>query len=114
MSNNYILVNFEKKEYITFLGSGKEMEFIGNIIPSKMIAYFLFNNNGDEIYFVGDAWQVGMVWADIEKILNEFSDVTVETLKYMIEEDYLTLEEIEKTIPWNKPLINRLKGEDAE
>jgi len=102
MGNSFILVNSEKKEYITFLGYDKEVEIIGNDVTAKMATFYLFNNNGDDVYFVGDQWQVGIVFANVELIFKHYKDVTFEYLRYMVEEDYLNLEELKSFTPWIK------------
>lgn len=105
MGNSFILVNSERQEYITFLGYDKEMEIMGNDITAKMVAFYLFNNNGDDVHFVGDQWQVGNVYANIELILEHYKDATSEYLGYMVEEEYLTLEELKQFAPWKKIFV---------
>ena len=105
MGNSFILVDNTNEEYISFLGSGKEMEIIGNKITAQLVAYYLFENNGHEIIFVGDQWNVGMIWANHETIITTYKDVTEEILKEMIEDDYFTEEQLDKFCPrWRSPL----------
>ena len=85
MGNCFILANLNDKEFITFLGYSKEGEIFGNRIPSQMVAYYLFENNGKDIVFVGDQWNVGGIYANHEKIITEFKDVTGELLEEMIQ-----------------------------
>lgn len=109
MGNYFILVNFDSKEYIRFLGSQKESEIIGNKITSQMVAYFLFNNNGKEIYFVGDQWNVGGVFANYEKIVENFKDVTYEILAEMLDEERIEYEDLHNFAPWDQEIqkLNR-------
>ena len=114
MGNNFILVNPEGKEYLTFLGYSKERELIGNKLTAQMIAYYLFEHNGQELYFVGDQWQVGMVFADINKIINEYENKTLEILNEMIQYNHITYEELEAFSPATKKLIDRQYGGQTE
>ena len=110
MGNNFILVNPEWKEYITFLGYSKEMELIGNNLTAKMVAYYLFEHNGQELYFVGDQWQVGMVMANLNKIINEYECKTLEILHEMIQYEYITAKELETFSPSTKKLLDQKYG----
>ena len=99
MGNSFILANTTNEEYITFLGSGKEMEIIGNKITAQLVAYYLFESNGHELVFVGDQWNVGMIWANHENIISTYKNVTEVILKEMIEECYFTEEQLDKFCP---------------
>lgn len=96
MGNQFILVDFDDEEFIDFLGSSKEFEIWGNKICSQMVSYFLFQRNGHQVFYVGDQWDVGGVFADHEKIITNFKDVTEETLIEMIHDELFTLEEINR------------------
>jgi len=105
MGNSFILADMTNEEYISFLGYGKERELIGNKITAQLVAYYLFENNGHEIVFVGDQWNVGMIWANHETIITTYKNVTEEILKEMIEEDYFTEEQLDTFCPrWRSPL----------
>lgn len=96
MGNQFILVDLDDEEFITFLGSSKEFEIWGNKICSQMVSYFLFQRNGSRIVYVGDQWNVGGIFADHEKIITTFKDVTDETLIEMIHDELFTLEELNR------------------
>jgi hypothetical protein len=83
MGNQFKLVNFTKKEYISFeqIDGSKEAEIIGNKRSAQLVAYYLFEWTGDEIMYIGDQWQVHSARHDFEERYNEFKDVTLEIVK---------------------------------
>ena len=99
MGNSFILVNNSNAEYITFRGLGKSSEIISNKITSQMVAYFLFENNGNDIVFVGDQWNVGRGYTNFEAVLEHGKDVTLEILKEMLEDKYITKEQLDFFYP---------------
>jgi len=105
MGNYFILVNFDTREYIRFLGYSKEMEIIANVITSQMVAYFLFNNNGKKIYFVGDQWNVGGVFANFDETVQNFKDVTYEILQEMLDDNYIEYEKLKQFASWDKDIL---------
>ena len=94
MGNNFILVDLNDDEYITFLGYSKEFEIWLNKICSQMVSYFLFQRNGHNIVFVGDQWNVGGIFVNYEGIINNSKDVTEEIIIEMIHDELFTLEEV--------------------
>ena len=103
MGNAFILVNRSRKEYITFGGFSKEDEIILNRVPSKMVAYFLFCNNGDDVVYVGDQWNVGFVYENFNEIIENYKDVTELILTEMIESDYIEESDLEHLhFQWRK------------
>ena len=99
MGNSFILVNEYNREYISFHGLGKESEIIGNKITSQMVAYFTFENNGRSIVYVGDQWNVGGIFTKIEDVLEYGKDVTLDILKEMLEEKYITEKDLDSFYP---------------
>jgi len=90
------------------------MEIIGNIITSQMVAYFLFNNNGKEIYFVGDQWNVGGVFANHDEIITNFKNVTYEILQEMLDEGYIEYEKLKRFASWDKEILKLNRRMDDE
>ena len=100
MGNSFILVNRYNNEYIRFCGLGKTAEIIGNRIPAKMVAYFLFENNGRPISFIGDQWNIGVnMWLSYEDVLELGKDITLEVLHEMLEEGHITEEGLDSFYP---------------
>jgi len=84
MGNSYCLANFSKKEYVRFLDGSKEGEIMLNE-QAKIVAFYVFNNNGDCVCFIGDEWNVGtpfdFIKMDEIASSKEWKDVTEEINK---------------------------------
>jgi hypothetical protein len=96
MGNYYILVNRSRDEFIRFIGYSKQYELIGNKITAQMVAYYLFEHNGDYVFYVGDEWNVGFVHENFDKIIENYEDVTLETLEGMIEDQFFNEEDLDR------------------
>jgi hypothetical protein len=88
VGNCYHLVNFDKREYVSFQEGAKEREFLHN--QPSLIVHYLFENNGDRICFIGDEWTVGSPFEilSMKEIFHSFKNVTEEyeaSLKEMLE-----------------------------
>ncbi len=85
MGNYFILVNFTRKEYVRFSPS-KEFEILGNKVQAQLVAFYLWDHNGDLIAFLGDEWQVGSPPLEAytlgrERIRKEWKDATQENIE---------------------------------
>jgi len=83
MGNYYCLANFDKKEYLTF-SPKKEYEILGNKEQTQLIAFYLFERNGDRICFLGDEWNVGLPFEPIHYLseaMKDWKNVTEEVKK---------------------------------
>ena len=91
-----MLVNASKKTFITFGGYSKRGEIIGNRLQCKMVVAFLFENNGDEVFFVASDWHFGNepYWINRDYVFEHFKDVTRDLLDSMVEEEETETEEI--------------------
>jgi hypothetical protein len=80
MGNYFCLANFDKKEYIAFNKGMKEHEIILTD-QAKLVAYYLFENSGDRICFLGDEWNPSMPFENIH-----YGDEAMETWKNVTKE----------------------------
>jgi len=92
MVQTCILVNASNRTFIRFEGS-KRGEIIGNRLYCMMVASFLFDHNGDHIFFVASDWKFGNEPWNLtqDKVYADYVDVTEELLADMVEEGDIVL-----------------------
>ncbi len=86
----YTLVNLTKKEQICFenLPVANKREIAGNPASAAIVSWYLLENAGDTIFFVGDDIEPlfhGVSYAEI----NSFSDKTAQLIETLVEEGIL-------------------------
>ena len=81
MGRDYIFVNFDKKQKISFdnINTGTKLrELSGTSISASIITYYLLTNNGDKIAFIDDHETNFTFFGQIYNLddLDNFEDVT--------------------------------------
>jgi len=86
----YTLVNFTKKEQISFdkLPVAKKREIVGNPAAAAIVTWYLLENSGDQIGFLGD--EIDSPFKGVfNHDLSEFPDRTDELINALIEDGVL-------------------------
>ena len=91
MGVGYFLVNYSKKEWISFnhIGASKARELAGNPVSAAMTTWYLLHHAGDSVAFVSDTYDD---WCFPEGTFDEVSnyrDVTDDVVKSLIEAEIL-------------------------
>ena len=91
MGVQYELVNQTKKERITYahLDGSKARELAGNPCQAAITAWYLLQNQGDEIQFVSDAYGEWPFRSEKDINCGEYPDKTDEVVEQLIEKGIL-------------------------
>lgn len=87
----YMLVNETKKEIVSFshLNGSKKREIAGNAAQASITAWYLLNNQGDQIQFVSDTYDDWPFAAGTREGLCAYPDVTDRLVQELIGEGIL-------------------------
>jgi hypothetical protein len=87
----YTLVNFTRREHISFLhvGGFKFSEIVGNPISATLVTYYMLKHAGDQIAFVADTEPVWPFPSGSYDDLAEYTDVTDTLVDELVEYKYL-------------------------
>jgi len=91
MSVGYILVNFSKKEIITFahIGATSARELAGNQGSSAITTWYFLKNSGDLVAFVSDTYDDWPFECGFKNDLTSYKDVTDGIVHELIAEGIL-------------------------
>ena len=91
MGVQYVLVNQTKKELVSFshLNGSKMRELAGNTAQSAIVAWYLLNNQGDEIQFVSDTYEDWPFKSGQKKDSFIYPDKTDELIDILIKNEIL-------------------------
>lgn len=92
MSVGYVLVNFSKKEIISFahVGTTSALELAGNVASSSITTWYLLKNIGDSIAFVSDTYDDWPFEFGTKSDLKSYEDVTNKVIRELLEEHILS------------------------
>jgi hypothetical protein len=92
MSVGYVLVNFKKREVITFahIGATSARELAGSGASSAITTWYLLRNVGDSIAFVSDTHDDWPFEFGSKSDLKSFTDITNVVIEELFEEGILS------------------------
>ncbi len=87
MGVTYDLVNFSKKERVTFahIGAWKARELTGDPVSAAITSWYLLNNLGDHISFVPDTYAAWPFSEAMPDEVSQFPDVTDQVVSSLID-----------------------------
>lgn len=91
MGVGYILVNYSKKELISFnhIGANKARELAGNPVSAAMITWYMLQHKGDTVAFLSDTYGEWCFPEGTRDEISDYRDVTDEVVKSLIEVEIL-------------------------
>lgn len=116
----YNLVNFTKKEIITYshIPANKARELAGNSVSSAITTWYLLQNLGDSISFVSDTYDDWPFPSGSRDDLEDYVEVTDQVVSSLIQAEILVDEGRETFWPdepdaYMRKLRNIWMGQDA-
>ena len=91
MGVEYFLVNYSKKELISFshIGASKERELAGNPVSAAMTTWYMLQHAGDSVAFLSDTYGEWCFPEGTRDEVSDYRDVTDEVVKSLIEAEIL-------------------------
>ena len=91
MGVGYFLVNYSKKELLSFshIGASTARELAGNPVSAAMTTWYTLQNIGDSISFLSDTYDDWVFPDGTRDELSNYRDVTDEVVKSLVEAEIL-------------------------
>ena len=91
MGVGYFLVNYSKKELISFshIGASTARELAGNPVSAAMTTWYMLQHAGDSVAFLSDTYDEWCFPEGNRDEVSDYLDVTDEVVKRLIEAEIL-------------------------